>query len=92
VEQPFLDSPAGPPEFFPVFPPAAAGARGGAGFIATAAITWGLTISEGAQKRWGYACGGLFALTFACGMIALIASTNSKLAEPHPAAVQVRGT
>ncbi|MEO1511464.1 MAG: hypothetical protein AAFU70_05255, partial [Planctomycetota bacterium] len=22
----------------------------------TAAITWGLTISEGAQRRWGYAC------------------------------------
>ncbi len=26
----------------------------------TAAITWGLTISEAAQKRWGYVCAGLF--------------------------------
>ncbi len=29
----------------------------------TAAITWGLTVSEKAQKRWGYVCAGLgFAL------------------------------
>jgi succinate dehydrogenase / fumarate reductase, cytochrome b subunit len=48
----------------------------------TAAITWGLTISQGAQKRWGYVCGGLFVLTFACGMIALIAATDKRLAEP----------
>jgi len=26
----------------------------------TAAITWGLTISETAQKRWAWICGGLF--------------------------------
>lgn len=25
----------------------------------TAAITWGLTISQSAQRRWGYACAGL---------------------------------
>lgn len=25
----------------------------------TAAITWGLTVSEAAQRRWGYACAGL---------------------------------
>ena len=25
----------------------------------TSAITWGLTISEAAQRRWGYACAGL---------------------------------
>ena len=42
----------------------------------TAAITWGLTISEGAQKRWGYACAGLFVLTFIAGMTALIAGAN----------------
>ena len=28
----------------------------------TAAITWGLTISAAAQKRWGYVCAGLFVL------------------------------
>ena len=37
-----------------------------------AAITWGLTVSRNAQRRWGYACAGLFALTFVAGMIALI--------------------
>ena len=37
-----------------------------------AAVTWGLTISASAQRRWGYACAGLFALTFVAGMIALI--------------------
>jgi succinate dehydrogenase / fumarate reductase cytochrome b subunit len=47
----------------------------------TAAITWGLTISKGAQKRWGYACAGLFVITFIFGMTALVASLNSRLAE-----------
>ena len=42
----------------------------------TAAITWGLTISNGAIKRWGYVCVGIFALTFIAGMIALIAAAN----------------
>ena len=41
-----------------------------------AAITWGITISEGAQKRWGLICAGLFALTFIAGMIALISGAN----------------
>ena len=39
--------------------------------IWTAAITWGLTISESAQRRWGYVCFGLFLLTLACGILAL---------------------
>lgn len=42
----------------------------------TAAITWGLTISASAQRRWGLVCAGLFALTFIAGMIALIAGAN----------------
>ncbi len=41
-----------------------------------AAITWGLTISERSQRRWGYVCAGLFALTFIAGMIALVAGAN----------------
>jgi succinate dehydrogenase / fumarate reductase cytochrome b subunit len=41
-----------------------------------AAITWGLTISAGAQKRWGYACAGLFALTFIAGIVALVAAAR----------------
>jgi len=41
-----------------------------------AAITWGLTISDGSQKRWGFACVGLFILTFVCGMVALVAASG----------------
>jgi succinate dehydrogenase / fumarate reductase cytochrome b subunit len=37
-----------------------------------AAITWGLTVSANAQRRWGYACAGLFLLTFIAGIIALV--------------------
>ena len=39
----------------------------------TAAITWGLTISAGAQRRWGYVCAVLFVLTLLCGTLALLA-------------------
>ena len=42
----------------------------------TAAITWGLTVSASAQKRWGYACAGLFALTFIAGIVSLIAGAR----------------
>jgi len=38
----------------------------------TAAITWGLTVSAAAQRRWGLVCSGLFVLTFVAGMVALI--------------------
>lgn len=38
----------------------------------TAAITWGLTVSASAQKRWGLVCVGLFVVTFVAGMMALI--------------------
>ena len=39
----------------------------------TAAITWGLTISAGSQRRWGYLCAAIFALTLLCGALALLA-------------------
>lgn len=42
------------------------------GFYA-GAITWGLTISAQAQKRWGIFCSMLFAGLLAAGMVALIA-------------------
>jgi succinate dehydrogenase / fumarate reductase cytochrome b subunit len=42
----------------------------------TAAITWGLTVSACAQRRWGYVCAALFALTFIAGMTALIAGAR----------------
>ncbi len=38
----------------------------------TAAITWGLTVSKKAMRRWGFCCVGLFFFTFACGMTALV--------------------
>jgi succinate dehydrogenase / fumarate reductase cytochrome b subunit len=40
----------------------------------TAAITWGLTVSAGAQRRWGFACAGLFVLTLVLGFVALFAA------------------
>jgi succinate dehydrogenase / fumarate reductase cytochrome b subunit len=49
----------------------------------TAAITWGLTISKQAQKRWGLVCSGLFVLTFACGLTALAATLRAS-AGPIP--------
>jgi succinate dehydrogenase / fumarate reductase cytochrome b subunit len=42
----------------------------------TAAITWGLTISAASQRRWGFVCAGLFAVTFIAGMMALVAAAN----------------
>ena len=38
----------------------------------TAAITWGLTISQAAQRRWGYACAGLGAGLMVMGWAAVI--------------------
>jgi succinate dehydrogenase / fumarate reductase cytochrome b subunit len=58
----------------------------------TAAITWGLTISAAAQKRFGYVCAGLFAFTFVCGMIALVASTNPELGKEKPQTIEVHAT
>jgi succinate dehydrogenase / fumarate reductase, cytochrome b subunit len=49
----------------------------------TAAITWGLTISAGAQRRWGFVCAGIFALTLMLGLVALMASVRST---PSPSA------
>ena len=39
----------------------------------TAAITWGLTVSAAAQRRWGGVCIALFVLTLVCGVLALVA-------------------
>ena len=45
----------------------------------TAAITWGLTVSAGAQRRWGLACAGLFVITMIFGFTALFAATRLQL-------------
>ena len=52
----------------------------------TAGITWGLTISSHAQKRWGLACTGLFVLTLVCGLLALGAALRGQV-RPIPAEV-----
>jgi succinate dehydrogenase / fumarate reductase cytochrome b subunit len=60
-----------------------------------AAITWGLTISDAAQKRWAYACAGLFLFTFVCGFVALIAASRldvQKLMTSPAGTVHMRGT
>lgn len=41
-----------------------------------AGITWGLTVSDGAQKRWGYLCIALFLGTLLAGLTALIAAAR----------------
>jgi succinate dehydrogenase / fumarate reductase cytochrome b subunit len=61
-----------------------------AGGLWAAAITWGLAVSAGAQKRWGYVCGVVFALTLVCGFVALIASTDKRLAEPKGQTMQMQ--
>lgn len=42
----------------------------------TAAITWGLTISEGAQKRWGYVCGLIGVGLSIAGIMAVMGFVN----------------
>jgi succinate dehydrogenase / fumarate reductase cytochrome b subunit len=39
----------------------------------TAAITWGLTISESSQKRFGRICAGLFILLTLAGLVSFFA-------------------
>lgn len=48
----------------------------------TAAITWGLTVSAGGQRRWGAICTVLFVLLLAAGMIALAAAATQPLPAP----------
>jgi succinate dehydrogenase / fumarate reductase cytochrome b subunit len=42
----------------------------------TAAITWGLTVSATAQKRWGHVCVVIFVVVLALGFAALIAGAR----------------
>ncbi len=57
----------------------------------TAAITWGLTISAAAQRRWGFVCLGLFVVTMICGFVALFASLDPALAGPKTDGIQMTG-
>lgn len=47
----------------------------------TAAITWGLTVSQTAQKRWGYVCGGLGAALLLMAWAAVIGFATLSPAE-----------
>jgi len=38
----------------------------------TAAITWGITVSRAAQKRWGYACAGLGAVLMIMAWVSVV--------------------
>jgi succinate dehydrogenase / fumarate reductase cytochrome b subunit len=49
----------------------------------TAGITWGLTISAAAQRRWGYVCSVLFVFTLLCGFLALGAAIHDKAMVLH---------
>jgi len=49
----------------------------------TAAISWGLTITSGAQRRWGWVCVAIFLFTLACGMTALVATLTSAALAQH---------
>jgi succinate dehydrogenase / fumarate reductase cytochrome b subunit len=42
----------------------------------TAGITWGLTISAGAQRRWGYICAAIGVVLSVLGFLALIAAAR----------------
>ena len=42
----------------------------------TAAITWGLTISAAAQRRWGYACAAIGVLLSGAGIAAIVGFTT----------------
>ena len=58
----------------------------------TGAISWGLTISNRAQNRWGWICLGLFLFTTGCGFLALVGSfTNHAATLQSPAAEHVAG-
>jgi succinate dehydrogenase / fumarate reductase, cytochrome b subunit len=50
-----------------------------------AAITWGLTVSRQAQKRWAMVCVGLFLLTTTAGFAALLSAALADPAKTPPA-------
>ncbi len=49
----------------------------------TAAVSWGLTVSAGAQRRWGWICLILGIGLFVAGMVALIAASTQSVPPLH---------
>ena len=57
----------------------------------TAAITWGLTVSQSAQKRWGYVCAGLGAALMLAGWSALYGALTINPAKAKEVEQQMHG-
>jgi succinate dehydrogenase / fumarate reductase cytochrome b subunit len=53
----------------------------------TAAITWGLTISAHAQRRWGFVCAGIFVFTTFAGFASLVKAASGTF-QPIPEQVE----
>jgi succinate dehydrogenase / fumarate reductase cytochrome b subunit len=49
----------------------------------TAAISWGLTVTTGAQRRWGWVCLAVFVVTFVLGITALVAALGAAAGAHH---------
>lgn len=58
----------------------------------TAAITWGLTVSSAAQKRFGQVCTGLGVVLAVLGLIAVVASVRLSQAAPGAQASAMHST
>jgi len=57
----------------------------------TAAITWGVTISEAAQRRWGYVCAAIGAGLMAAGWTAIIGFATLDYRAAREAEISVNG-
>jgi hypothetical protein len=57
----------------------------------TAAITWGITISRNAQRRWGYVCAGLGAALMGAAWAAVIGFATLDPALAREAELRVNG-
>lgn len=55
----------------------------------TAAITWGLTVSKGAQRRWGYVCAGLGVALMGMAWSAVIGFATLKYSDARSVEVKM---
>jgi succinate dehydrogenase / fumarate reductase cytochrome b subunit len=57
----------------------------------TASVTWGLSVSAQAQRRWGGVCVLIFLFTLGCGMTALIGGLSRSLPTAPPVPMLISG-
>jgi len=57
----------------------------------TSAITWGLTVSEEAQKRWGYICATVGVVLVLTGIVAVIGFATLDIDNAKEIEAQIRG-